>query len=103
MTRYVRPYAADIGNDFVLMIDNARHHRAVHVEDYFESEVLERIEWPAQSPELSPIEHVLGNHGRLVAASSLPPRSLHELEQGLIRARSSLPIEVPENLIISEA
>ena len=43
---YVRPYAAAICNDFILMDDNARPptarpHRAVLVEDYLESQGLE--------------------------------------------------------------
>ena len=35
---YVLPYAAAIGNDFILMNDNARTPRAVFVEDYFKSQ-----------------------------------------------------------------
>ncbi|GFT10540.1 uncharacterized protein TNCV_1942981 [Trichonephila clavipes] len=31
---YVRPYSASIGNDFILMDDNARPHRAWIVEEY---------------------------------------------------------------------
>ncbi len=38
---YVRPYAGAIGNDFILMNDNARHHRAVVVEEYLEGLGLE--------------------------------------------------------------
>ena len=41
---YNQPYAAAIDNDFILMDDNARPHRAVLVEDYRENEGLERIE-----------------------------------------------------------
>ncbi|GFX66289.1 transposable element Tcb2 transposase [Trichonephila clavipes] len=33
---YVRPYAAAIGNDFILMDDNARPHRGRIVEEYLE-------------------------------------------------------------------
>ncbi|GFT31066.1 transposable element Tcb2 transposase [Trichonephila clavipes] len=44
---YVRPYAAAIGNDFILMDDNARPHRARIVEEYLEDNDLERMEWPA--------------------------------------------------------
>ncbi|GFW34205.1 transposable element Tcb2 transposase [Trichonephila clavipes] len=44
---YVRPYAAAIGNDFILMDDNARPHRARIVEEYLEDHGLERMEWPA--------------------------------------------------------
>ncbi|GFV97136.1 DDE_3 domain-containing protein [Trichonephila clavipes] len=56
---YVRPYAAAIGNDFILMDDNARPHRARIVEEYLVDHGLERMEWPARSPDL-PIEHFLG-------------------------------------------
>ncbi|GFT31110.1 uncharacterized protein TNCV_1276611 [Trichonephila clavipes] len=52
---YVRPYAAAIGNDFILMDDNARPHRARIVEEYLEDHGLERMEWPARSPDLNPI------------------------------------------------
>ncbi|GBL93667.1 Transposable element Tcb2 transposase [Araneus ventricosus] len=45
---YVRPYAGVIGNDFILLDDNARPHRALVVEDYLEGHGLERMEWPAQ-------------------------------------------------------
>ncbi|GFT57000.1 transposable element Tcb2 transposase [Trichonephila clavipes] len=46
---YVHPYAVAIGNDFILMDDNARPHRAVIVDEYLEG--LERIECPARSPD----------------------------------------------------
>lgn len=95
---YVGPYTA-MGNTFILMDDNARSHRALLVEDYLEGHGLERMEWPAQSPDLNPIEHVWDYLGRHVAALSPPPRSLHELEQGLLRVWSSLPISVSDNLI----
>ncbi|GFX62535.1 uncharacterized protein TNCV_1006081 [Trichonephila clavipes] len=72
---YVRPYAAAIGNDFILMDDNARPHRARIVEEYLE-------------------DHE-------VAALNPSPRSLHELKQGLLCVWSSLPIPVSDNLINS--
>ena len=65
---YIRPYAAATGNDFIHMDDNARPHRAMLVEDYLKSQDLERIEWPAQTPGLIPIEHVWDYHGRQMAA-----------------------------------
>ena len=38
---YARPYAVAIGNDFILLDDNAQPHRAMLVEDYLESQGLE--------------------------------------------------------------
>ncbi|GFU67227.1 transposable element Tcb2 transposase [Trichonephila clavipes] len=98
---YVRPYAAAIGNDFILMDDNARPHRARIVEEYLEDHGLERMEWPARSPDLNPIEHLWDYLGREVAALNPPPRYLHELKQGLLCVWSSLPIPVSDNLIHS--
>ncbi|GFV62391.1 transposable element Tc3 transposase [Trichonephila clavipes] len=98
---YVRPYAAAIGNDFILMDDNARPHRARIVQEYLEDHGLERMEWPARSPDLNPIEHLWDYLGREVAALNPPPRSLHELKQGLLCVWSSLPIPVSDNLINS--
>ncbi|GFW91457.1 transposable element Tcb2 transposase [Trichonephila clavipes] len=98
---YVRPYAAAIGKDFILMDDNARPHRARIVEEYLEDHGLERMEWPARSPDLNPIEHLWDNLVREVAALNPPPRSLHELKQGLLCVWSSLPIPVSDNLINS--
>ncbi|GFX00009.1 transposable element Tcb2 transposase [Trichonephila clavipes] len=91
---YVRPYAAAIGNDFILMDDNARPHRARIVEEYLEVHGLERMEWPARSPDLNPIGHLWFYLGREVAALNNPPRSLHELKQGLLCVWTSLPIPV---------
>ncbi|GBN97462.1 hypothetical protein AVEN_200081-1 [Araneus ventricosus] len=79
----------------------ARPHLAVVVEDYLECHSLERMEWPAQSPDLNPIEHLWKYFGRQVTALSSPPRSLDELEQDLLRLWSSLPISVSDNLIDS--
>ncbi|GFU94612.1 transposable element Tcb2 transposase [Trichonephila clavipes] len=98
---YISPYAAAIGNDFIQMDDNARPHRARIVEEYLEDHGLERMEWPAQSSDLNPIEHLWDYLGREVAALNPPPRSLHELKQGLLCVWSSLPIPVSDNLINS--
>ena len=81
---YVQPYAAAVANDFILMDDNTWPHWAVLVEDYLENQGLEWMKWPAQFPDINPIEHVWDYHGRQVAVSILPPRLLHELEQGPI-------------------
>ncbi|GFU73469.1 DDE_3 domain-containing protein [Trichonephila clavipes] len=83
------------------MDDNARPHRARIIEEYLEDHGLEQMEWPARSPDLNPIEHLWDYLGREVAALNPPPRSLHELKQGLLCVWSSLPIPVSDNLINS--
>ena len=55
---FVRPYAGAVGEDFVLMDDNARPHRAHVVTEYLEREGIERMDWPARSADNNPIEIV---------------------------------------------
>ncbi|GFT43946.1 transposable element Tcb2 transposase [Trichonephila clavipes] len=54
----VVPYAAAIGDDFILMDDNCRPPRANLVEDFLFEEGIIRIEWPACFLDMDPIEHV---------------------------------------------
>ncbi|GFU65529.1 transposable element Tcb1 transposase [Trichonephila clavipes] len=74
----VDPYAAAIGDDFILMDDNCRPHRANLVEDFLFEEGIVRMEWPACSRDMNPIEHVLDALGRRVAGRQLP---LHKLSK----------------------
>ncbi|GFY31483.1 transposable element Tcb2 transposase, partial [Trichonephila clavipes] len=53
----VVPYAAAIGDDFILMDDNCRPPRANLVEDFLFEEGIVRMEWPACFPDMDPMEH----------------------------------------------
>ncbi|GFU74406.1 transposable element Tcb2 transposase [Trichonephila clavipes] len=55
----VVPYAAAIGDDFILMDDNCRPHRANLVEGFLFEEGIVQMEWPACFQERNLIEHVL--------------------------------------------
>ncbi|GFV53485.1 transposable element Tcb2 transposase [Trichonephila clavipes] len=55
---HVIPYAEAIGDSFVFQDDNSRPHRDRLVENMLEAETIQRMEWPACSTDLNPIEHV---------------------------------------------
>ena len=58
LKRWYDPFAGALGQDFVLMHDNARPHTARVVQAYLEQEGIDVMEWPARSPDLNPIEHL---------------------------------------------
>ncbi|GFU90001.1 transposable element Tcb2 transposase [Trichonephila clavipes] len=81
---YVRLFRGAMGLQFLFMDDNAPCHRTVAAEQFFlESEDIERMDWPARSPDLNPIEHVWDFLGRRLAARTLPPVRIRELRLAL--------------------
>lgn len=58
MRNIVVPYAQNVGNNFVLIDDNARPHRARVVNEFLRDHDIERMEWPPLSPDMNMIEHV---------------------------------------------
>ncbi|GFT07420.1 transposable element Tcb2 transposase [Trichonephila clavipes] len=97
----VVPYAAAIGDDFILMDDNSRPHRTNLVEDALFEEGIVRMEWPACSPDMNPIEDVWAALGRRVAGRQPPPQTLQELERALLEEWDRIPQLVINSLINS--
>nr|CAH7758117.1 unnamed protein product [Callosobruchus chinensis] len=53
----VQPLRNEIGDQFIFMNDNARPHRTRAVQQALENGNIARLEWPAMSPDMNPIEH----------------------------------------------
>nr|CAH7733362.1 unnamed protein product [Callosobruchus chinensis] len=54
----VQPLRNGIGDQFIFMDDNSRPHRTKAVQQALENGNIARLEWPAMSPDMNPIEHV---------------------------------------------
>ncbi|GBN39097.1 hypothetical protein AVEN_161008-1 [Araneus ventricosus] len=84
------------------MDDNARPHRALLVDEFLESEDIRRMDWPARSPDLNPIEHVWDALGRSIATRNPPPRTMQEMKTALLNEWYQLPQEMINCLISRE-
>ncbi|GFT11467.1 transposable element Tc3 transposase [Trichonephila clavipes] len=58
LVQHVRLFWCAMGAEFLCMNDNARPHRVNIVDKCLQSEHITRMDWPAYSPDLNPIEHV---------------------------------------------
>ena len=77
-------YAGATGPDFILMDDNARPHRIRVVEQYLQAETTDRMNWPAHSPDINPIEHAWDLLQAAVSACPVQLASLQELGTALM-------------------
>ncbi|GFW31413.1 transposable element Tcb2 transposase [Trichonephila clavipes] len=85
---HVRLFRGVVGDKFVFMDDNATCHRTLAVQDCLDSEGIQRLVWPAHSPDLNPIKmcRVLWG-GKLLVETILrqtrTPSSVHSQRNGI--------------------
>ncbi|GFX57045.1 transposable element Tcb2 transposase [Trichonephila clavipes] len=101
LEQHVRLFRGAMGAEFLFMDDNARPHHANIVEECLQSEDTARMDWPAYSPDLNPIEHVWDMLGRRIAARQPPPTCLPELRRALLDEWCNIPQDQIDNLILS--
>ncbi|GFX53953.1 transposable element Tc3 transposase [Trichonephila clavipes] len=101
LEQHVRLFRGEMGAEFLFMDDNARPHRANIIDECLQSEDITRIDWPAYSPNLNPIEHVWDMLGRRIAARQPPPTCLPELRRALRDEWCNIPQDQIDNLILS--
>ncbi|GFY11425.1 transposable element Tc3 transposase [Trichonephila clavipes] len=79
------------------MDDNAR---PLAVEELLEGEDITRMDWPAYSPGLNPIEHLWDALGRRIAARLHHPENTQQLKQMLIEESTLIPQELLHQLVL---
>ncbi|GFW73546.1 DDE_3 domain-containing protein [Trichonephila clavipes] len=90
-----------MGAEFLFMHDNACLPRANIVDECLQSEDITRMDWPAYSPDLNPIDHVWNILGRRIAARQPPPTCLTELRRALSDEWWNIPQDQLDNLYLA--
>ena len=80
---HVRPYAGAIGADFILMDDDARQHRTHVTNQYLEDAAIVRMDWPARSAYINPIEHACDMLQKTISAHPVQPTTVPPLRTAL--------------------
>ncbi|GFT17815.1 DDE_3 domain-containing protein [Trichonephila clavipes] len=101
LEQHVRLFWGAMGAEFLFMDDNARPHRVNIVDECLQSGDITRMDWPAYSPDLNPIEHVWDMLDRQIAARQTPPTCLLELWSALLDEWCNIPQDQIDNLILS--
>ncbi|GFY03043.1 transposable element Tc3 transposase [Trichonephila clavipes] len=96
---HVRLFRGAVGDIFVFMDDNATCHRTLAVQDCLDSEGIQRLVWPARSPDLNTIENVWDALGRQVAGRNYPPTHKNTLIRALTEEWDKLPQQLLDNVV----
>ncbi|GFW72274.1 transposable element Tcb2 transposase [Trichonephila clavipes] len=98
---YIRLFRGAVGDKFVFMDDNATCHRTLAVQDCLDSEGIQRLVWPARSPDLNLIENVWDALGRQVAGRNYPPTNKNTLILALTEEWDKLHQQLLDNVVQS--
>ncbi|GFU29378.1 transposable element Tcb1 transposase [Trichonephila clavipes] len=101
LEQHVRLFRGAMDAEFLFMDGNARPHCAIIVAECLQSEDITRMDWPAYSPDLNPIEHVWDMLGRRIETRQHPLTCLPELRRALLVEWCNILKDQIDNLILS--
>ena len=79
-----------MGKHFVFQQDNNPKHTSRKAKEFFIQKQMELLEWPAQSPDLNPIEHLWAILDQKAGARCLKKKEELKMNQCKIDSQKSL-------------
>ena len=86
---------------FIFQQDGASIHRAKVVEEWFRKRKIAKLDWPAQSPDLNPIENLWGELKKRIAQKGKDITSKKVLWRVLEDEWEATPLDLCQKLIDS--
>lgn len=99
LTKNLRSSAVKLGlgEDSIFQQDNDPKHTSSYVADYFIKKDINLLDWPSQSPDLNPIEHLWDYIKCEVRKKK--PKNLKELKKYVIEIWNSIDSEVCKKIV----
>jgi transposase len=87
------------GDDIIFQHDNDPKHSSKMAKEWIKSHNMEVLDWPSQSPDLNPIEHIWVILKQRLSAYEESPNSMHDLWSRVEQEWYKIPVETCKNLI----
>ena len=87
--------------DILFQQDNDLKHKSKLATSWFQDHKIEVMDWPAQSPDLNPIEHLWVHLKKKLSAYPTPPNGINELWERTQQEWEAIEPAVVQNLIES--
>lgn len=88
-------------SDLIFQQDNDPKHTSNKAKTYMTSKGIQTMKWPAQSPDLNPIEHLWSQLKNSLSNYNEPPKGYHQLWQRVQEQWSKVEVESCRTLIRS--